>query len=36
MDGEKSVVPEEKVLKAKSGYVMLLLGIVGILLWEPE
>lgn len=32
MDGEKSVVPEEKVLKAKSGYVMLLLGIVGILL----
>ena len=25
MDGEKSVVQDEKVLKAKSGYAMLLL-----------
>lgn len=32
MDGEKSVVQDEKVLKAKSGYAMLLLGIIGMLL----
>ena len=32
MDGEKSVVQEEKVLKAKSGYVMLLFGMIGMLL----
>ena len=33
MDGEKSVVQDEKVLKAKSGYAMLLLGIIGMLLY---
>lgn len=33
MDGEKSVVQDEKVLKAKSGYAMLLLGIIGIFAW---
>ena len=32
MDGEKSIVQDEKVLKAKSGYAMLLLGIIGMLL----
>lgn len=32
MDGEKSVVQDEKVLKAKSGYVMLLFGMIGMLL----
>ena len=32
MDGEKSVVQDEKVLKEKSGYAMLLLGIIGMLL----